>query len=141
MTITRREFLIGSTAAAFLLASPIAHGQDEAKAATDAAAHWLAFVDKGDYAASWSEASAFFRMHVTQAQWTAQAKAAREPLGKLLTRETPATQLASTLPGAPDGRYAVSRYESQYEHKAQAVETVTMMIDAGTWRLAGYFIR
>jgi hypothetical protein len=46
------------------------------------------------------------------------------------------------LPGAPDGEYVVIQYESSFEHKQAAVETVTPMLDKdGTWRVSGYFIR
>ena len=46
-----------------------------------------------------------------------------------------------SLPGAPDGEYAVLQYETSYQNKANAVETLTLMIDSGKWRSAGYYIR
>ena len=46
------------------------------------------------------------------------------------------------MPGAPDGRYVVVQYDTVFENKASAVETVTPMADPdGVWRVAGYFIR
>ena len=34
------------------------------------------------------------------------------------------------------------RYRTAFEHKAEAVETVTPMLDRdGLWRVSGYFIR
>ena len=37
---------------------------------------------------------------------------------------------------------AFRRFESSFEHKASAVETVTPMKDAdGTWRVSGYYIK
>ncbi len=45
-------------------------------------------------------------------------------------------------PTRPDGEYVVIQYESSFEHKQSAVETVTSMLDKdGTWRVSGYFIR
>jgi hypothetical protein len=46
------------------------------------------------------------------------------------------------LPGAPDGEYVVFQFDTQFEHKRAAVETVTPMRDPdGSWRVSGYFIR
>ena len=54
-----------------------------------------------------------------------------------------ATVCASeALPGAPDGEYVVIQYESSFEHKQSAIETVTPMLDTdGKWRVSGYFIK
>jgi hypothetical protein len=47
-----------------------------------------------------------------------------------------------TLPGVPDGEYVVVEYETSFENKKTANETVTPMKDPdGTWRVSGYFIR
>jgi hypothetical protein len=36
----------------------------------------------------------------------------------------------------------VIQYESSFEHKASAIETVTPMLgDDGQWRVSGYYIR
>ena len=46
------------------------------------------------------------------------------------------------LPGAPDGEYVVFQFDTQFERKRAAVETVTPMRDPdGSWRVSGYFIR
>jgi hypothetical protein len=46
------------------------------------------------------------------------------------------------VPGAPDGRYVTIQYETVFEKKASAVETITPMLDPdGIWRVSRYFIR
>jgi Protein of unknown function (DUF4019) len=46
------------------------------------------------------------------------------------------------LPGAPDGKYVVIQYDTVFEKKASAIETVTPMAEAdGKWRVSGYYIR
>jgi hypothetical protein len=46
------------------------------------------------------------------------------------------------LPGAPDGEYVVIRYDTQFEHKAHAVETVVPMRERdGSWKVSGYFVK
>ncbi len=103
---------------------------------------WLALVDSGKYADSWQEASQLFKAAVTKEEWRSKLQATRGPFGKLLSRNLKSAKYTKTLPGAPDGEYVVIQYESSFEHKQAAVETVTPMLDKdGTWRVSGYFIR
>ena len=47
-----------------------------------------------------------------------------------------------SLPGAPDGKYVVIQYDTVFENKSSAVETIIPMADPdGAWRVSGYFIR
>ena len=110
-------------------------------AALQAAEAWLKLIDAGRYGASWDEASTMFRKAVPRATWEKQAAAAREPLGKVLGRKLASKQLTHELPGAPDGTYLVLVFETRFEHKERGQETVTMMLDDGRFRGAGYFIR
>jgi len=103
---------------------------------------WLALVDAGKYAESWDQAAQLFRTSVTKEQWASKIRAARDPLGKVLSRKLKSANYTKTLPGVPDGEYVVIQYETSFEHKQSAVETITPMLDKdGTWRVAGYFIR
>lgn len=48
----------------------------------------------------------------------------------------------TSLPGAPDGKYVVIQYDTSFENKKAAVETVTPMLDKdGKWRVSGYYIK
>ena len=103
---------------------------------------WLALVDSGKYADSWQEASQIFKAAVTKEQWQNAMRGSRDPLGKMLSRKLKSATYSKTLPGAPDGEYVVIQYESSFEHKQSAVETVTPMLDkGGKWRVSGYFIK
>ena len=107
-----------------------------------AAQAWLDLADRGEYAQSWAEAASYFRTAVTQEQWLQSITAARSPLGAVVSRTLRSAESATSLPGAPDGEYVVIQYDTTFEHKASAVETITPMRDAdGTWRVAGYFIK
>ena len=113
--------------------------EEIAKQSADA---WLALVDSGKYSDSWQEASTLFKTHVTKEQWHDALTATRDPLGKLLSRKLKSATYKTTLPGAPDGEYVVIQYDSSFEHKQTAVETVTPMLDKdGKWRVSGYFIK
>ncbi len=103
---------------------------------------WLALVDSGKYDDSWQEASQPFKASVTKEQWQNAMRASRDPLGKMLSRKLKSATYTKTLPGAPDGEYVVIQYESSFEHKQSAVETVTPMLDKdGKWRVSGYYIK
>lgn len=103
---------------------------------------WLTLVDSGKYAESWDEAAQFFKAAVTKDQWQAMLHATRDPLGKLVSRTVKSANYTKTLPGAPDGEYVVIQYDTYFEHKQSAVETVVPMLDKdGKWRISGYFIK
>ena len=103
---------------------------------------WLALTDSGKYAESWNGASSLFKTAITRPDWEKAIRAARAPLGALKSRTLKTATFARTLPGAPDGEYVVIQYETVFEHKASAVETITPMLDKdGAWRVSGYYIK
>jgi hypothetical protein len=111
------------------------------KSAVSASASWLSLVDEGKYSESWDQAAGYFRNAVTKDQWVASLKAVRTPLGKIVSRKVKSKTYTRTLPGAPDGEYVVIQYETQFENKKSATETVTPLLDKdGKWRVSGYYI-
>jgi len=110
--------------------------------AVSASLAWLQLVDDGQYGASWDSASVLFKRAVEKEQWRRQLSAVRGPLGALKSRKLMSKQFTTSLPGAPDGKYVVIQYETSFEKKRLAIETITSMLDQdGTWRVAGYFIK
>lgn len=119
-----------------------AQNSQKEKAAVASAEKWLALVDRGKYAASWQEAAVYFKNAVTKEQWEQSMLSFRKPLGRLVSRKVQATIYKTSLPGAPDGKYVVITFETAYENKASAIETVTPMFDKdGKWRVSGYYIK
>jgi hypothetical protein len=103
---------------------------------------WLALVDAGKSAESWDEAAAYFRNAVTKEKWINAMKSVREPLGTVKSRKLQSAKYSTTLPGAPDGEDVVLKYDTSFEKKDSAVETITMALDKdGKWRVVGYYIR
>ncbi len=112
------------------------------KAAITGSMAWLSLVDEGNYAESWNQAAGLFKNAVTKEQWLNSMQAFRVPLGKIVARKLKSKQYTKTLPGAPDGEYVVIQYETTFENKKSAVETVTPMLDKdGKWRVSGYYIQ
>ena len=119
------------------------HAEDSLeKAATAAAETWLSHVDAGEYAGSWREASAYFQGAITEQAWVALLNGVRTPLGTVLSRQLKQAQHTKTVPGAPDGDYVVMQFDTRFEHKQAAVETVTFIHEKqGEWKAAGYYIK
>lgn len=126
------------------LAAPLAHGQqaEEMGKAREAAERWLALADANDGGATWEQAAPSFRAAVPRAAWPQALAQARKPFGALLSRKLASSAFKRSLPGAPDGEYVVIQYDTRFERKAHAVETVVPMRDAdGAWKVSGYFVQ
>ena len=110
--------------------------------AREAAQNWLDFADNCEYIATWFEAASYFQNTITAQQWETILQGVRQPLGKAIAREVNSEQYANSLPGVPDGEYVVIEYQTSFEYKKSALETVTLMLESqDLWRVAGYFIR
>lgn len=112
------------------------------KADVTASGAWLSLVDEGNYNESWNQAAGSFKAAVTKEQWQNTVRAVRVPLGKVVARKLKSKQYTKTLPGLPDGEYVVIQYETMFEKKQSAIETVTPLLDKdGKWRVSGYYIK
>lgn len=130
----------GIVAAAF--AGPVRAAEKPEDLAQTAAESWLKLIDAGDWASSWEQAAELFKGVVTKEQWVQALTGVSPPLGKVVSRKLKSRQYSEKLPGAPDGKYVVIQYETVFEKKASAVETITPMLDPdGIWRVSGYLIR
>ncbi|MGB7406513.1 MAG: DUF4019 domain-containing protein [Pacificimonas sp.] len=107
----------------------------------EAAREWVALIDDGDYEESWRAAGTVFSSQVTSAQWTAAAKAVRDPLGPLVSRQFRSVTAATVLPGMPAGRYEMLEFDADYANQADIVETVVLGHEKDAWRVIGYFAR
>ena len=149
------KFVLGIIAAAFLFTAAPAGAQestadkvakaeaaDKVAKAEAAALAWLALADAGDYPRSWDEAADFVHSSISKPNWIHAVGSARQPLGSLISRKVKTATFTRSLPGVPDGEYVVIKFDTQFEHKGSAIETVTPLLDKdGSWKVAGYFIK
>ena len=120
----------------------MADESDREKAAIASAKEWLSIVDEGKYIESWKESSEYFRQAIKQDQWEQAVQAVRKSLGKLVSRKVMSASYRTSLPGAPDGQYVVIKFNTSFENKKSAIETVTPKMDKdGMWRVSGYYIK
>jgi hypothetical protein len=125
-------------AMAIALAVYAAPSEKDAQASAEA---WLALVDNQKYAESWTEASSMFRSQITRDKWVEMVSSVRDPLGPVTSRKLLNVTLSKSLPGVPDGDYAVVQFQTSFKNKSQAAETVTQTLEEGKWKTAGYFIK
>jgi len=110
--------------------------------AETAALAWLKLVDNSEYAASWDDAAVYFKNAISKKKWEQSLAAVRKPLGATLSRRLKSATYVTSLPGAPDGEYVVIQFNTSFQNKKSAVETITPMMDKdGRWRVSGYYIK
>ena len=135
---------IGILAGLALLAALPLRAEDSGAVvrATAAATTWLGLTDAGKYDQSWDQASSLFRSSISKADWAKRIDPVRSPLGAVKSRKVRNATFTRSLPGAPDGEYVVLQFDTVFENKSSATETVTPMHDKdGSWRVSGYYIR
>lgn len=130
-------------AAVFVLVSGFkAAAQEVPSQAVAAAEEWLNLVDGARYSESWDSAAQLFKGSVSKEQWEQAVRSVRGPLGVRISKTLKEAKFATSLPGVPDGEYVVMQFESSFENKEAALETVTPMKDPdGQWRVSGYYIK
>ena len=129
-------------------AAPPAPSDDVATAAAERALQpWIAALDARDYARTWEDASPAFKQAITAEDWAKACAGAYDTLGAVRAREPLTKTVSGTLPGAPDGWYAVFQYKTAFEKAPDTIETYTMKLDTtdgqprtqnGTWRVVGH---
>lgn len=114
-----------------------------ARVAAEASARdWLAFVDGGHYSVAWDEASFLLTTGLSRAAWETQLAEVRSPLGAVRSRTLRSAVDSPQLPFTFGGICIVITYDTVFEHKAAAVETVITALQAdGSWPVSGYFVR
>jgi hypothetical protein len=116
------------------------HPQEE-QAATEAAMAWLALIDNGHYAESWEQSAMSFKNSLTAKKWENMVKPVREPLGKLESRKVANREYMTSLPGGTTGEFVVIQFNTNFQNKKNAIETVTPMLENGQWKISGYYIK
>ena len=100
---------------------------------------WLVAIDRGDYPKSLEQSAGFFRTKVTLDQWRQSMESSRKSLGEVKSRKLRAATEAKSSPDAPDGRFLVMEFHTEFAAGKAAAETVTFMQEPdGIWRFAGY---
>ena len=101
----------------------------------------MLWLTPGNNAESWTTTAGYFKNAVIQEKLVQSLKGVREPLGKVISRKVKTSTYTTSLPGAPDGEYVVIQFETSFENKKSAIETVTPVLEKdGKWRVDAYYI-
>ena len=114
----------------------------EEKAAVDGAVEWLNIVDSNDYLKSWRDSSVIVQKIMTGEEFQEYLLARREPLGGIRVRRFYSIKRTFRIRNAPEGRYYVILFESEFERQKGVVEKVTVVKsqDSGKWLVCGYIV-
>lgn len=136
-----RRVVMMAFAVAFSATPPVAADGLE-DAAQAASASWLKLVDGGEQERAWDSAALLLKLAVHKADWVEQSRTARRSLGRLLSRKVRTRESAEPSLGRLEGATVVICYESVFEHRAAAVETVVPILDPdGVWRVSAYAVQ
>ena len=127
--------------AAAALSPTLRAAQPDSAPALAGTIEWLHQIDAEKYGESWDAASSYFQGAVSRRKWIDAMTGVRKPLGSIERRFVKSAEFHTSLPGAPDGEYFVIQFETNFEQKQNAVETVTAARQGKDWKPAGYFIK
>lgn len=109
--------------------------------ASSVARSWLRLVDERPSPVSWVAASPLLREGISPRAWDDALRAVRAPLGRCLWRKLQSRAVVEGPEGPLRGPYVVIRFESAFERRRGAAETITPVLGPdGRWRVAAYFI-
>lgn len=125
------------TAALLVLSSPaIAHTND-AEAAVLA---WLEAIDNGEYEHAWETSSSILQVPLSAGMLARTVELARRDFGAVESRKQVRVIHEKSMPGAPDGDYAVYMFQTRFENQPGITETVTPYLEGDTWKVSGYYV-
>lgn len=108
----------------------------------EAAVAWLDLLDSGQYGASWDQAASGFQASISRHEWERWIRSVREPLGPVRARRLKWADYTETLPIPPSGQYVVLQYETRFDNRVSAAETVTPVQDgSGRWKVGAYRLK
>jgi hypothetical protein len=110
-------------------------------AAHEAAQAWLEYLARDRTEEAWEASSDFMKGSQARGKAISRLRQNRRRLGRLVERQALAQARVEQLPGAPPGVYVVLQYRAKYEGREAFYETVTLVLEEGGWRVAGYFMK
>lgn len=115
-----------------------AEGQSEAAAAAAARAarDWLALLDRSDWAATYRGTGRQFQSLNTLATWSDVSTQMRARFGAAVKREL----IANEYVPAPPAGYQLVKFRADYANGAGLVETLSLVEEAGQWKVVGITI-
>ncbi len=113
----------------------------EELAAQRQAMGFLGYLDDGRFADSYAYTGTLLRAQADRELFTSQIQKARAGTGALQARELIDAIYDTSVEGAPQGQYVILHYHSNFANRQDTVETITLALAKGYWRVDGYYIK
>ena len=139
-----RIHIVLIVACVFMVVFPLLNekpDQEKADKATAVAVEFLQLIDAEKYGDSWQMAATLMKEKVTEQEWVDKLTKARTLSGALLERVKKSASYSPTAQDSPDGEYISLTFDSKYQRAETVSEYVTVMLEDGHWKVAGYFIQ
>ena len=128
--------------------STVAQAQDTE--VVSAARQWLVLVDAHDWAGSYAATGQSFKDLNSLEVWTKVASETQPQFGQVTARsvtevevkgaDTGRTLLSEEFVPAPPAGYQMVKFKTNFSGKPDALETLTLVKEGGTWKVVGYWI-
>jgi len=112
----------------------------DAENAGAVAEQFLALLDNGSYAESWSLHAKVIEGDLNQDKWTALTSGLRGVAGTLEVRSLQSSVYTEALPEVGAGQFFLRDYLTRFSN-VQAGERVVLAKQEEEWRIAGYFMQ
>jgi Protein of unknown function (DUF4019) len=113
----------------------------EELAAQRQALGFLGYLDEGRFADSYAYTGMLLRARAERESFASQIQKARAGTGALQARELIDATYNTSVEGAPEGQYVILHYHSNFANRQDTVETITLALAKGYWRVDGYYIK
>jgi uncharacterized protein DUF4019 len=113
----------------------------EELAAQRQAMGFLVYLDDGRFADSYAYTGTLLRAQADRELFSSQVQKARAGTGALQARELIDAAYNTNVEGAPAGQYVILHYHSNFANRQDTVETITLALAKGYWRVDGYYIK
>ena len=113
----------------------------EESAAQRQALGFLGYLDEGRFADSYAYTGMLLRAKLDHEAFAAQTQKLRAGAGALQARELIDAIYDTSVEGAPQGQYVILHYHSNFANRQDTVETITLALAKGYWRVDGYYIK
>ncbi|MGK2905009.1 MAG: DUF4019 domain-containing protein [Desulfuromonadales bacterium] len=139
-----RIHIVLIVASFFMIIFPILNERPDtqkAEKARAAALEFLHLLDADKYAESWRIAADLMKEKVTKQEWIEKITRTRTLAGALVERSEEDASYSTTAKDSPDGEYIALTFATKYQRAESVTEFVTVMLEDGHWKVAGYFIQ
>ena len=131
-------------AAVFMIVYPILSERpdtEKAEKATAVAMEFLQLIDAEKYAESWQMAANMMKEKISEKEWVEKLTEARALSGTVVKRSEKSVSYSTSAEDSPEGEYISRIFSSKYQRAESVSEYVTVMLEEGHWKVAGYFIQ